>query len=278
MYENAAHDYIVISDSDVQVAPSYLRDVISPLLDRQNGLVTCMYRGVPTGGLWSRLEALGMSVEMTAGVIVANLLEGMKFALGPTMATRRDVIDAIGGFEILADYCADDYVLGNRIADSGRTVVLSSHAVDHIVLNRSFKDSIVHQVRWMKSSRFSRPKGHVGTALTFAMPFGLTGLVAGIFAAMPVVGVGVLAFAVLNRIALALVAGWGVVEDRRSLRQCWLYPIRDLMGFCFWAASFIGTTIVWRGERYRLAAEGKMFRVPATAQPASRPVAVDDAA
>ena len=219
-----------------------------------------------------------MSVEMTAGVIVANLLEGMKFALGPTMATRRDVIDAIGGFEILADYCADDYVLGNRIAESGRTVVLSEHAVDHIVLNRSFEDSIVHQVRWMKSSRFSRPKGHVGTALTFAMPFGLIGLIAGTVAGVPMIGVGVFAFAVLNRIALALIAGWGVVGDRRSLWQCWLYPMRDLMGFGFWAASFIGTTIVWRGERYRLAAEGKMFRVAATAQPASRAVAVDDAA
>lgn len=278
MYEKASHDYLVISDSDVQVASNYLCDVVTPLLDRQNGLVTCLYRGVPTGGLWSRLEALGMSVEMTAGVIVANLLEGMKFALGPTMATRRDVIEAIGGFEILADYCADDYVLGNRIAESGRMVVLSSHAVDHIVLNRSFKDSIVHQVRWMKSSRFSRPKGHVGTALTFAMPFGLLGLVAGTLADMPMVGVGVLAFAVLNRIALAIIAGWGVVGDRRSLRQCWLYPMRDLMGFGFWAASFIGPTIVWRGERYRLAAEGKMFRVAATAQPASPAVAVDDAA
>jgi ceramide glucosyltransferase len=278
MYESASHDHFVISDSDVHVTPSYLREVIAPLLDERNGLVTCVYRGVPTGGLWSRLEALGMSVEMTAGVIVANLLEGMKFALGPTMATRRDVIDSIGGFGVLADYCADDYVLGNRAYESGRTVVLSGHAIDHVVLNRSFRDSIVHQVRWMKSSRFSRPKGHVGTALTFAMPFGIIGLLAGILADQTAIGVALLAWAVLNRVLLSIAVGWGVVGDRRSLMQCWLYPVRDLMGFCFWAASFVGTTIVWRGERYRLKAEGRMVRIPEHAPTASPAVAVDDLA
>jgi ceramide glucosyltransferase len=110
------------------------------------------------------------------------------------------------------------------------------------------------------------------------MPFGLLGLFTGILANMPAVGLGIFAFAVLNRMILAVVAGWGVVGDRRSLRQCWLYPMRDLMGFCFWAASFIGRTIVWRGERYRLEAEGKMFRIPAGTRRASRAVAIDDAA
>jgi ceramide glucosyltransferase len=277
MYDECAHDYLVISDSDVRVTPNYLREVVSPLLDRRTGLVTCVYRGVPTGGIWSRLEALGMSVEMTAGVIVANLLEGMKFALGPTMATRRDIVEKIGGFGILADYCADDYVLGNRIHEAGKAVVLSTYAVDHIVLNRSFKSSIIHQVRWMKSARFSRPAGHFGTALTFAIPFGIVGLLAGIAADQPAIGAVLFAWAVLNRIALTLTGGWGVVADRNALKYCWLYPVRDLMGFCFWVASYFGTTIVWRGERYRLAAEGKMYPAASTSG-SSRPVAVDDPA
>ncbi len=142
-------------------------------------MVTCLYRGRPTGGIWSKLEALGMSVEMTSGAIVANLLEGMKFALGPTMAIRRDALDAVGGFEPLADYCADDYVLGREVAESGRQVVMSQHVIDHVVINRSFAESMRHQIRWMKSTRFSRCAGHAGTALTFAMPFGILGLVAG---------------------------------------------------------------------------------------------------
>src|SRR5271165_7120284 len=156
MYVRAAHDYLIISDSDVQVAPNYIAEVVRPLLLPGNGMVTCLYRGVSTGGLWSKLEALGMSVEMTSGATVANLLEGMKFALGPTMAMRRDVLDAVGGFEPLADYCADDYVLGREIAESGRQVVMSDPVIDHVVINRSFDCSMRHQIRWLKSTRFSR--------------------------------------------------------------------------------------------------------------------------
>src|SRR5271167_3744378 len=138
MYAWAAHDYLIISDSDVHVAPNYIAEVVRPLLNPNNSMVTCLYRGVPTGGLWSKLEALGMSVEMTSGAMVANLIEGMKFALGPTMAVRRDALEAVGGFEPLADYCADDYVLGRNIAASGRQVVMSHNVIDHVVINRSF--------------------------------------------------------------------------------------------------------------------------------------------
>jgi ceramide glucosyltransferase len=260
MVPTASFNYLVISDSDVRVTPDYIQQVIQPLLDPQVGLVNCLYRGVPTGGLWSRLEALGMSVEMTSGVLVAELLEGMRFALGPTMAIRGEVLEAIGGVATLADYCADDFVLGEKVFQLGRTVVMSSHVIDHVVINRGFTDSMAHQIRWMKSTRFSRPKGHVGTCLTFAMPFGLLGALAGIAAHRPIVGLGLLAFAVANRMILSLAAGWGAVQDRRALRDCWLYPVRDFMGFCFWVASFLGDTIVWRQERYRLQPGGLMVR------------------
>lgn len=266
MYAAASSDYFVISDSDVRVTPNYLRDVIGPLLEGDTALVFCLYRGVPTQGVWSWLEALGMSVEMTSGVIVAGMLEGMKFALGPTMAIRRDALDAIGGFGVLADYCADDYVLGHAVHESGRNVVLSRHVIDHIANHRSFRGSILHQVRWMKSTRFSRPKGHIGTGLTFAMPFGVLGLLVGLAAGHPLLALSLFGWAVLNAILLSLAVGWGVVGDSRALRYCWLYPVRDLMGFCFWGASFFGRDIVWRGIRYRLQFGGKMVRT-GTAEP-----------
>jgi len=269
----ATTDYYIFSDSDVRVEPSYTREVIAPLEDPKVGMVTCLYRGVPTGGPWSRLEALGMSVEMTAGVVSANMLEGMKFALGPTMAGRRDAIEKSGGMSVLADYCADDYILGNSIAELGYKVLISQHVIDHIVLNRSFRDSVLHQVRWMKSTRFSRPKGHFGTALTFAMPFGILGLVGGLVMESPLAGLAVFTAAVLNRIILSLATGWGVVRDPNSVWYCWLYPLRDLMGFCFWVASYRGTTITWRGELYRLSYGGKMERVAAKQD--SGPVTVD---
>jgi ceramide glucosyltransferase len=261
MYKLASYDYLIISDSDVHVTPSYIREVVRPMLEPNVGMVSCIYRGVPTGGQWSRLEALGMSVEMTSGVLVADLLAGMTFALGPTMAIRRDALDAVGGMTPLVDYCADDYVLGNEVHLSGRKVVLSDYVVDHVVMNRDFKSSMLHQLRWMKSTRFSRPSGHFGTVLTFAMPFGILGAIVGLASGNRVVAASLLGYALLNRIIMSITAGYGVVGDRRALRDCWLYPLRDLMGFFFWCGSYFGDTIDWRGERYRLVRNGKMLRV-----------------
>jgi ceramide glucosyltransferase len=273
MYEHAENDYLIISDSDVTVGTNYITEVVQPLLEVRNGMVTCLYRGRPIGGLWSKLEALGMSVEMTAGAIVANMLEGMKFALGPTMAIRRDALDAIGGFEPLGEYCSDDYVLGREVADSGRQVVMSHHVIDHVVINKAFDRSVQHQIRWMKSTRCSRRAGHAGTALTFAMPFGMLVLLSAGALGHWALGAALFAAAYLNRVVLSMVAGWGVVQDRRALLSAWLYPLRDFMGFVFWCASYSGRTIVWRGDLYRLEGCGRMVSVTLAAkhEPAVEP-------
>ncbi len=254
----AAHPTLFITDSDVRVTPDYLRQVVTPMLDPKVGMITCLYRGVSTGCFWPLLEALGMTIEMSSGVLVANLLEGMKFALGPTMVIRKNVLEGWGGFGVLRDYCADDFVMGALTHEAGWTVVLSQHVIDHIVLNRSARQSFLHQLRWMKSSRFSRPSGHVGTGLTFAMPFGLLGLVAGWLSGHWLLGLGLFAAACANRIVQALAVGWGVTRDRNSALFCWLYPVRDLMGFVLWCGSFSGSEIHWRGERYRLVSGGRM--------------------
>jgi ceramide glucosyltransferase len=277
MYALAEYNYLIISDSDVRVTREYIREVVRPLLEPGVGMVSCIYRGVPTGGLWSRLEALGMSVEMTSGVLVAELLEGMTFALGPTMAIRRDALEAVGGIAPLAEYCADDYVLGNEVHLSGRKVVLPTYVVDHVVLGRSFKASMLHQLRWMKSTRFSRPSGHLGTLLTFAMPVGILGAVAGFAGGKPMLGASLLAWALANRIIMSIAAGYGVVGDRRALHDCWLYPLRDLTGFLVWCGSYFGETVDWRGEKYRLTAKGRMVRIGGVLAPEeSASVTVND--
>ncbi|MGA2252832.1 glycosyltransferase [Terracidiphilus sp.] len=255
----AEHEILVISDSDVRVTPDYLRSVALPFTDPRVGGITCLYRGVVAeGGLWARVEAVGMSVEMTAGVLVARNLEGMQFTLGPTMAFRRETIRRMGGFAVTADYCADDFVLGNEAYKQGDAIVLSHHAIDHIVINASFWQSMLHQVRWMKSTRFSRPKGHFGTALTFAMPFGLLGLAAGGALGHWEWGIALLAWAMASRLAISIPVGRMVVQDRSWLALLLLYPVRDLMGFFFWAASYTSSRIHWRGRIYRLLPGGKM--------------------
>ena len=270
MHAAARHDVFIISDSDVRVARNYIREVAAPFAEDKVGSVTCLYRGVADRGLWSKLEASGMSVEMTAGVLTANLLEGMKFALGPTMAVRRRCVDAMGGFGVLGPYCSDDFLLGANVAAQGETVVLSHHVIDHIILNLSFAASLRHQTRWMKSTRFSRPWGHLGTALTFSVPFGILSCLAALAMHRPVLGLSLLAYSILNRMILAaLVGSTAVQEHRHLLRTVLLYPLRDLLGFCCWAASYFGSTILWRGRRYRLSRGGLMH--PVGAQPADEP-------
>ncbi|MDR3755084.1 MAG: glycosyltransferase [Terracidiphilus sp.] len=259
MEAEAAYEILVVSDSDVRVTPDYLRAVALPFADERVGAMCCPYRGVAAeGGLWARLEAVGMSVEMTSGVLVARMMEGMQFVLGPTMAFRREAIRRMGGFRVTADFCADDFVLGNETFKLGQTVALSHHAIDHMVINSSFWSSMKHQVRWMKSTRFSRPKGHFGTSLTFSVPFGVLGLAAAVGIGHPCWGLALFAWSVANRLALAVAVGGAVVRDRSWFGLLVLYPVRDLMGFGFWAASYFGRRILWRGRVFELLPGGKM--------------------
>jgi ceramide glucosyltransferase len=259
MEATAAHDILVISDSDVRVTPDYLRAVALPFADPRVGGVTCPYRGVAVeGGLWARLEAVGMSVEMTSGVLAARRMEGMQFVLGPTMAFRRATIQKMGGFKVTADYCADDFVLGNETYKSGERVELSHHAIDHMVINSNFLDSMKHQVRWMKSTRFSRPAGHFATSLSFSLPYGLLALAAAAALGHTGWGFALFAWSVATRLALSVAVGRGVVDDDSWLGLLILYPVRDLMGFCFWVAGYWGNRILWRGRVFELLPGGKM--------------------
>jgi ceramide glucosyltransferase len=271
----AAHQILVISDSDVRVTPDYLRAVALPFADERVGAMCCVYRGVAAeGGLWARLEAVGMSVEMTSGVLAAQAMEGMRFVLGPTMAFRRETIRRMGGFRVTAEYCADDFILGNETYKLGETVVLSHHVIDHMVINSTVAASLKHQTRWMKSTRFSRPAGHFGTALTFSTPFGLLGCVAAALLGHPWWGFGLLAWSVATRLALAIAVGRGVVRDTSWFGLLVLYPLRDLMGFGFWAASYWGNRILWRGRVFELLPGGKMRAAPpAVGQTPSAPSA-----
>jgi ceramide glucosyltransferase len=250
MIAASSRSYFIISDSDVRVAPDFLRNTIPPLLDSKVGLVTCMYRGIPASDFWSWLEALGLSVEMSSGVLVADMMEGMRFALGPAMAVRRDAIDAIGGIAAVADYYSDDFELGNRIWAKGYQVVLSHHIVRNVLTSRSPLRTLGDQLRWMKSTRYSRPAGHAGTGLTYAVPYGILALLAGAALGRWEIGAGLFMLAWVNRMIQSVAIGWGVIRDPRALWLCWLYPLRDLFGFVAWVLSYTSRKFYWRGEMY----------------------------
>ena len=259
MRREARYPILVASDSDVRGGPDYLASVVAPLADPNVGMVTCLYRGVARQGLWAQLEAMGMSIEMTSGVLVAEMLEGMHFALGPSMVIRQSTVEKIGGFEPVAQYYAEDFVLGNWTVAAGETVVLSNYIIEHHVLNEQFKKSMAHQQGWATSTRFSRPLGHIGEVLTYAVPYGLLGLAVFGAAGHLALGLALLTITIVNRVLLCLLVAGRVVRDRAAFRKAWLYPLRDFMGFCFWVRSYFSSSkLSNRGDPYELLPQGKL--------------------
>jgi ceramide glucosyltransferase len=253
MAEAASAGILVITDSDTSVGKDYLLHIAAAFMPEQVGAATNLYRGVSGADLWSKLEALGMSTEFMAGVVVANHLEGMKFTLGPSMAIRRDCLRAIGGFAAMADYLADDFVLGQWASEAGYQVALLPYAVDHHATALGFTSSFKHRLRWNRSSRFSRPAGYVGQGFTYGLPWSLL-----LFLAAPFWWGGALLLTVLvARLWMAYELGMSLLDDRDSPRRFWLIPLQDLLSFATWIGGFAGREIVWRNERYRLLEGGK---------------------
>jgi len=209
-------------------------------------------------GFIASIEALGISTEFHGGVLVARRMEGMKFALGSTILMRRSVLDAIGGFAAVADYLADDFLLGNLPAQAGYEVVLSDFVVDHVLDTENLRGFVSHQTRWNRGTRVSRPWGYVGLIFTHGSASSLLFLIASSFS---LVGWGVVAATWAVRIAMAWIIGARCLRDSIAARWFWLAPVRDLISFGLWVYSFIGNSIEWRGRRYRLLKGGRLEAV-----------------
>lgn len=250
MLPAARHELLLINDSDIRVPSDYLRKVITPLRDASVGLVTCLYRGVAGPTLGSRLEALGIGTDFVPGVLSAKFLEkGLHFGLGSTLAFRRRDLEAIGGFEPLLDYLADDYELGRRIASTGKKVEPSDATVTTFLPAYSLRQFFQHQLRWSRTIRDARRWGYAGLLFTFGLPWALLTLVAARGAAWAW-GLFVLTFAA--RLAVGLGTAVLVLRDEQVIRNIVLLPLRDLIAPLVWAASFTGNRIHWRGEVFDL--------------------------
>ena len=249
MLPHARCDYLLVNDSDIRVESDYLRQVMGRFADPQVGMVTCLYRGSGSGSLGSTLEALGINADFAAGVLTARWLEGVRFGLGSTLAFSRAALEAIGGFEPLLDFLADDYELGARIAQSGRRIVLADSVVEHRLPVYSLGEFTAHQLRWNRAVRDSRPRGYAGLVFTFALPWALLALLLSWGTAW---AWGLLAGAAVLRLLMAWSVGHRVLRDARLARRLWLLPLRDGIAMLLWAASFAGHTIIWRGEKFVL--------------------------
>src|SRR5438105_9347263 len=257
MAREAKYDILVVSDSDIRVPSDYLRRVVAPLSDSNVGLVTCLYRGVASGTLGSRLESLGISTDFVPGVLAARAIEGgIRFGLGSTLAFRRQDLQTIGGFESFADYLADDYELGKRIAALGKELKISGVIVETFLPRYEMSEFLQHQLRWARTVRDARPWAYAGLGLTFGLPWALLAVGAALGASWT----WALLIAVLAmRLGVTFAVGWRVLRDRQAITMIPLLPVRDIVALLVWLVSFAGHTVVWRGDRFELK-KGKLTR------------------
>ena len=251
MTAEARYDLLAMNDSDTRAAPHMLRTLAAEFQDPSLGVATCPYRAVPGRSFWSRLEAIGMNTEFLAGLLVARLVEGVKFALGPCLAARRETLERMGGFDRLKDYLAEDFVMGAFAAELGYRVILSSCLIEHRIGSQPFPANLDHRLRWARSTRRSRPKGYAGQIFTYPLPLAI------LLVALKPAWWPVLVATVLFRAVAAWATAVWVLRDPLAARRWWLVPVQDLASFAIWIAGFFGNTITWRGRRYYLFPDGR---------------------
>jgi ceramide glucosyltransferase len=246
------HDTVVLADSDICVAPDYLRR-LTAALDRPGvGVVTCLYRGLPRAGLWSNLGAMGVDYAFLPNAVTGVVLKLAQPCVGATIAMRRSTLDAVGGFAAIKNRLADDYELGAAVRKLGLKVILADFAVGHAHGEKTFLDLWRQDLRWARTIRSLEPFGYLGTAVTFPLAWALLALVVGGF---DPAGVILVFAALLCRMTLR-----DEVNQRFAGRShaLWLSPLRDLLGFAVYLASFVPGRVHWRGQEFTLIEDGAM--------------------
>lgn len=248
MLEASQNDLIAMSDSDVRVRPDFCLSLAAEFSEERLGLVTCPYRAVSGKAIWSRLEAIGMNTDFHAGLFTAVMMEGAKFAVGPTIVARKHVLHALGGLERVKDYLSsEDYMLGRIAADLGFLVRISPYVIEHRIGSEGMLKNFSHRLRWARTTRRSRPWGYVGQFFTHCLPvsFATCLVFPDLWALMAVT------------FTLRVASAWTVSRGILRARIPWLLlPLQDLLGFAFWIAGFFGNSIRWRGRRYTLNRDG----------------------
>jgi ceramide glucosyltransferase len=257
-FPQAKHDIIIVCDSDIRVPPGYLQSVTSHFIQPRVGLVTSLYRTSKVHNIATAVEATGFSTEMIPNVLVALQLEGLSFALGASMAFRREALASIGGFQALVDYLADDYQLGNKIHHAGWGIVLDSCFVESMMKAESLTAVLSRQLRWARTMRVSRPGGYLASGITLPFP---AVFLAALLAPSLQAGLAAIILLYSIRLTVCMLLSRCFARDGLLPRWLWLIPLRDLLAFCTWALSFLGNRVEWRGTRFKLKPGGKIEEI-----------------
>lgn len=260
--EEAEHEYLVINDSDVRVRPDYLRTLIAPLANPEVGAVTCFYLQSGDNSFTESLQTMGMVSDFYAGILTDWNLEGVKFALGPTIATTRGQLAGFGGYKAIENRPADDLLIGQLVAASGYRVDLLPYCIQVVADYGSIGDLLQKRLRWILEMRHIRPWGHFGLLFT-------QGLLWWVFAMLidPSAGVALGYFGayLAMRLAMTWIIGIRGLGRKDVWAKLWIIPVWDTVALCLWMASFAVRSFRWRGGEYQIR-DGILIRVTPYAQ------------
>ena len=253
MTSSIRHDVVLVSDSDIQVAPKYLRLVVAELQQPGVGAVTCLYHGLGGAGLWSRISALAINTHFIPEVITGLSLGLTQPCFGATIALSRQMLRRIGGFAALSECMADDYMIGQAVRSAGSDVIIPNFTVGHVCFENNLAALIGRQIRFARTIKGIDPIGYVGSILTHPLPLALLAALLGAQGALLVAG---LALGCRAALCYCVERAYGLERQ-----PYWLIPLQDLMLFTVYTASFFGATVSWRGHRYRLASDGSLAQI-----------------
>jgi ceramide glucosyltransferase len=254
MMLHARHDVLVVSDSDIRVGPDYLREVVAALAAPGVGLVTCLYRGLPIAGLWSDLAAAAIDQHFLPSVLVGLKLGLARPCFGSTIALRAETLRRIGGFSAFSNRLADDYAIGMAVRRLGLSVAIPRLLLRHVCSEASFGALLRHELRWARTIRSIGPWGYAGSVVTNPLPLAL---IAAALQGFGAAGLGLVALTLACRCLVSLQLAATNDGGSRSV-SLWLSPLRDLLSFAIFLASFVPLPIVWRGHRYAVGADGTL--------------------
>ncbi len=257
--EAARYPLLAVSDSDMRVDNTYLRHIAGEYFSGENtGLVTSFYKISNPASAGAAFESLTIALDLIPSVLVARRLEGITFGLGASMLFSREALNAIGGFEAIADYLADDYQIGNRLWQKGYKIILSRYVLEDRAGAMSFAGHLKHQIRWARTYRACRPKGFMGYGITYVFPISCLLFIQ---QGPTLLSLTALCAAVGLRICLALVICNKVILSKKWLRWLILLPVKDILGLGIWIWSLLGSAVVWRGSRYMILKGGKIRKM-----------------
>jgi ceramide glucosyltransferase len=257
LISEAQHEVVVINDSDVRVAPDYLRTLVSPLASEAVGAVTCFYVPIHNKGFVDSIQSVGMFSDFYAGILVAKYLDGVKFALGPTIATTRTHLSRFGGYESIESRPADDMLVGRLIAEQGYKVELLPYSIRTVADYHSFGDLFRKRLRWIVVMRHMRRWGHLGLIFTLGLPWSI--LAAMLYPSAAVVGGYFGTYCGLRILMTSVIGIYGLKQTELWKKLPWI-PVWDALAFFIWLISFTRNTFRWRDADYRICG-GKLVPV-----------------